>query len=140
MSAPACTGQQLIPDPLCIFNKWCKRPRAMDLGSGIMIRKENMTIKQKITKEMNDEWLKVQSEIQDNIEDGFEQISNLFDDPQTDTIISFYFLMFWTRVMSRYGKNGEKHDNKKLIELLTSMMNGNVPRDKDNIFGRETHH
>jgi hypothetical protein len=105
-----------------------------------MIRKENMTIKQKITKEMNDEWLKIQSEIQDNIEDGFEQISNLFDDPQTDTIISFYFLMFWTRVMSRYGKNGEKHDNKKLIELLTSMMNGNVPRDKDNIFGRETHH
>jgi len=105
-----------------------------------MIRKENMTIKQKITKEMNDEWLKVQSEIQDNIEDGFEQISNLFDDPQTDTIISFYFLMFWTRVMSRYGKNGEKHDNKKLIELLTSMMNGNVPRDKDNIFGREAHH
>ncbi len=48
--------------------------------------------------------------------------------------------MFWTRVMGRYGKNGERHDNTKLVELLTSMMHGNLPKDQDNIFGREKNH
>jgi hypothetical protein len=38
--------------------------------------------------------------------------------------------------MIRYGKNGEKHDNKQLIDLLTKMMNGDLPQDKENIFDR----
>ena len=97
-------------------------------------------MKQEVTKEMNDKWLEVQAKLQEDIEEGFDEIAKLFDDPQTDTVISFYFLMFWTRVMGRYGKNGERHDNTKLVELLTSMMHGNLPKDQDNIFGREKNH
>ena len=63
-------------------------------------------MKQEVTKEMNDKWLEVQAKLQDDIEEGFDEIAKLFDDPQTDTVISFYFLMFWTRVMGRYGNNG----------------------------------
>ena len=51
-------------------------------------------------------WMDIQAKVQDDIEDGFEEISKIFDKPETDTIIAFYFLMFWSRVMSRYGKNG----------------------------------
>ena len=88
-------------------------------------------------KEDRDElWIDIQTKIQDDIEDGFEEISKIFDKPETDKIIAFYFLMFWSRVMSRYGKNGEKHDNKQLINLLTKMMNGDLPQDKENIFDR----
>jgi hypothetical protein len=53
-----------------------------------------------------------------------------------DSIAAFYFLMFWTRVIVRYGKNGEKHDNKNLINLLKKMMDGNLPQDKGKIFDR----
>jgi len=81
-------------------------------------------------------WMDIQAKIQDDIEDGFEEISKIFDTPGTDKIVAFYFLMFWTRVMIRYGKNGEKHDNKQLINLLTKMMNGDLPQDKENIFDR----
>ena len=85
-------------------------------------------------------WEKVQDKIQDDVEDGFEDISKILGSENTDSIAAFYFLMFWTRVMGRYGKNGELHDNKKLVELLTSMMHGNLPKDQDNIFGREKNH
>ena len=81
-------------------------------------------------------WIDIQDKVQEDIEDGFEEISKIFDKPETDTIIAFYFLMFWSRVMSRYGKNGEKHDNTQLISLLTSMMKGDVPPDMDNYFDR----
>ena len=81
-------------------------------------------------------WMDIQAKIQDDIEDGFEEISKIFDEPETDTVITFYFLMFWTRVMQRYGKNGEKHDNTQVISLLTSMMKGDVPPDMDNSFDR----
>ena len=48
MSAPACTGQQLIPDSLDYAAVRYLYP--MGLGSG-MIRKENMIIKQKVITE-----------------------------------------------------------------------------------------
>ena len=81
-------------------------------------------------------WEKVQDKIQEDVEDGFEDISKILGSENTDTIAAFYFLMFWTRVMLRYGKNGEKHDNKQLITLLTNMMNGDLPEDTKNIFDR----
>jgi len=81
-------------------------------------------------------WEKVQDKIQEDVEDGFEDISKILGPENTDSIAAFYFLMFWTRVMIRYGKNGEKHDNKKLITLLTNMMNGDLPEDAENIFDR----
>ena len=93
--------------------------------------------KEKNMKEDRDKlWMDIQAKIQDDIEDGFEEISKIFDKPETDTIVAFYFLMFWSRVMSRYGKNGEKHDNTQVISLLTSMMKGDVPPDMDNSFDR----
>jgi len=81
-------------------------------------------------------WMDIQAKIQDDIEDGFEEISKIFDTPGTDKIVAFYFLMFWTRVMQRYGKNGEKKDNTQVKSLLTSMMKGDVPPDMDNSFDR----
>ena len=81
-------------------------------------------------------WEKVQDKIQDDVEDGFEDISKIMGSENTDSIAAFYFLMFWTRVMIRYGKNGEKNDNTQLISLLTSMMKGDVPPDVDNSFDR----
>tara|TARA_R100000544_G_scaffold32403_1_gene18755 strand:- start:301 stop:606 length:306 start_codon:yes stop_codon:yes gene_type:complete len=93
--------------------------------------------KEKNMKEDRDKlWIDIQAKIQDDIEDGFEEISKIFDKPETDKIIAFYFLMFWSRVMSRYGKNGEKHDNTLIISILTSMMNGDLPPDMDNSFDR----
>ncbi len=90
-----------------------------------------------MNKEDRDElWVDIQNKVQDDIEDGFEEISKIFDKPETDTIISFYFLMFWSRVMCRYGKNGEKKDNTQVKSLLTSMMNGDLPPDIDNCFDR----
>jgi len=90
-----------------------------------------------MNKEDRDElWVDIQNKIQDDVEDGFEDISKILGSENTDSIAAFYFLMFWTRVMIRYGKNGEKHDNKYLINLITSMMNGDLPQDKENIFDR----
>ena len=90
-----------------------------------------------MNKEDRDELLvDIQNKIQDDVEDGFEDISKILGSENTDSIAAFYFLMFWTRVMIRYGKNGEKHDNKYLINLITSMMNGDLPQDKENIFDR----
>ena len=90
-----------------------------------------------MNKEDRDElWVDIQNKIQDDVEDGFEDISKILCSENTDSIAAFYFLMFWTRVMIRYGKNGEKHDNKYLINLITSMMNGDLPQDKENIFDR----
>jgi hypothetical protein len=89
-----------------------------------------------IKEDIEKSWEKVQDKIQDDVEDGFEDISKILGSENTDSIAAFYFLMFWTRVMIRYGKNGEKHDNKQLIDLLTKMMNGNLPQDKENIFDR----
>ena len=88
-------------------------------------------------KEDRDElWMDIQAKIQDDIEDGFDEISKIFDEPETDTVITFYFLMFCTRVMHRYGKNGEKHDNTQVISSLTSMMKGDIPPDTDDYFDR----
>ena len=81
-------------------------------------------------------WEKVQDKIQGDVEDGFEDISKILGSENTDSIAAFYFLMFWTRVMLRYGKNGEKQDNKQVINLLTNMMNGDLPEDTKNIFDR----
>ena len=87
-------------------------------------------------KDLEKSWEKVQDKIQDDVEDGFEDLSKILGSEDMNSIAAFYFLMFWTRVMIRYGKNGEKHDNKQLINLITSMMNGNLPQDKENIFDR----
>ena len=93
--------------------------------------------KEKNMKEDRDElWVDIQTKIQDDIEDGFEEISKIFDEPETDIVVAFYFLMFWSRVMSRYGKNGEKHDNTQVISLIKSMMKGDVPPDMNNSFDR----
>lgn len=87
-------------------------------------------------KDLKKSWEKVQDKIQDDVEDGFEDLSKILGSEDMNSIAAFYFLMFWTRVMIRYGKNGEKHDNKQLINLITSMMNGDLPQDKENIFDR----
>jgi hypothetical protein len=89
-----------------------------------------------LIEEKNKSWEKIQDKIQDDVEDGFEELSKILGTEDMDSIAGFYFLMFWTRVMIRYGKNGEKHNNKYLINLITSMMNGDLPQDKENIFDR----
>jgi len=81
--------------------------------------------------------MKVQKEIQDDIENGCENISELFPGADTSVIMVFYFLMFWSRVMYRYGKHGEKEDNKFLISQITRMMSGDIPRDIDGVFDKE---
>ena len=83
------------------------------------------------------DWIDVQTKIQDNIEEGFKEISKIFDDSNTDAIVVFYFLMFWSRVMGHYGKNGEKHNNENVIKLITKMMEGHLPRDVYGNFDKE---
>ena len=85
----------------------------------------------------NNNWVDVQTKIQDNIEEGFEEIHKIFDNSNTDTVVVFYFLMFWSRVMGRYGKNGEKHNNKNVIKLITKMMKGDLPQDVHGNFDKK---
>tara|TARA_R100000008_G_C3453551_1_gene100608 strand:- start:163 stop:462 length:300 start_codon:yes stop_codon:yes gene_type:complete len=79
----------------------------------------------------------VQDQIQGDIEKGFEKISTLFPNPQMDQVIIFYFLMVWSRVMGRYGKNGEKHDNTFIKKMINKIMEGDMPPDINNTFAKE---
>ena len=79
----------------------------------------------------------VQDQIQRDIEEGFEQISTIFPNPQMDQIIVFYFLMMWSRVICRYGKNGEKHDNTFIKKMINTIMEGDMPPDINNTFAKE---
>ena len=79
----------------------------------------------------------VQDQIQRDIEEGFEQISTIFPNPQMDQIIVFYFLMMWSRVICRYGKNGEKHDNTFIKKMINTIMSGDMPPDMNNTFAKE---
>ena len=79
----------------------------------------------------------VQEQVQDDIERGFEKISTLTATPQMDHVIIFYFLMMWSRVMERYGKNGEKQDNTFIKEMINRIMEGDMPPDIDNKFAKE---
>jgi len=88
---------------------------------------------------MKEDYREIQAKIQDNIEDGFNNIDKLFPDADTSTIMIFYFLMFWSRVMARYGQHGEKHSNKFLKEMINKMMSGDVPKDMDGIFDKRLH-
>ena len=86
-----------------------------------------------------EDYRQIQTDIQDNIENGFNDISKLFPSADTSVIIIFYFLMFWSRVMARYGQHGEKHSNKFLIKMINKMMSGNVPKDMDGFFDKRLH-
>jgi hypothetical protein len=86
--------------------------------------------------DIDKDWEEIQDKIQGDVEEGFYDISKIIGSEDMDSIAAFYFLMFWTRVIIRYGKNGEKHDNKNLINLLKKMMDGNLPQDKGKIFDR----
>ena len=79
----------------------------------------------------------VQDLIQRDIEKGFERISTLFPNPQMDQVIIFYFLMMWSRVMGRYGKNGEKNDNTFIKKMINTIMEGDMPPDINNTFAKE---
>ena len=79
----------------------------------------------------------VQGQIQDDIEEGFEKISTLTATPEMDHVIIFYFLMMWSRVMERYGKNGEKQDNTFIKKMINRIMEGDMPPDINNTFAKE---
>tara|TARA_R110000787_G_scaffold248120_1_gene353684 strand:- start:309 stop:590 length:282 start_codon:yes stop_codon:yes gene_type:complete len=87
-------------------------------------------------KDTEEKWKEIQDKIQNNIEEGFDDISEIFDNAETDTVVVFYFLMFWSRIMHRYGKNGEKQDNTNVIKLINNMMGGDLPTDAEKVFDR----
>ena len=82
----------------------------------------------------NKEWIKTQGEIQDNIENDMEKIHSIFPSQDMNVVVIFYFLMFWSRIMHRYGKHGEIEDNKFIIGQINRMMGGDVPPDIDGTF------
>jgi len=82
----------------------------------------------------------IQEQIQKDIEVGLNKIATLIDKPKMDEVIIFYFIMVWSRVMGRYGKNGEKHDNTFIKEMINKIMNGDLPTDINNMFAKEKNH
>ena len=68
------------------------------------------------------------SSYQDDIEDAFEDLAKMDKDKDMNGIAVTYFLLFWTRIMMRYGQHGEKWDNSHLIKQFNRIMSGDIPK------------
>ena len=105
-----------------------------------MIIKPIICIRLSLKEIMKEEdYKEIQAKIQDDIEDGFNSINKLVPNADTSVVMIFYFLMFWSRVMARYGQHGELHSNKFLKEMINRMMSGDVPKDMDGFFDKRLH-
>ena len=74
------------------------------------------------------QFYKIQMKVQDEIEDAFEDLAKIHKDKDMNTIAVTYFLLFWTRIMMRYGQHGEKWDNSHLIKQFNRIMSGDIPK------------
>ena len=74
------------------------------------------------------EFQKIQERIAKEIENAFEDLEKFEKKNDMNWLVVEYFLFFWTRIMLRYGQNGEKWDNSFIIKMINKIMNGDVPR------------
>ena len=74
------------------------------------------------------EFFKIQERIANEIENSFKDLQKFEKTNNMNWLVIEYFLFFWTRVMVRYGKKGEKFDNSYIIKMINKIMSGNTPR------------
>jgi len=74
------------------------------------------------------EFCKIQERIADEIENSFEDLQKFEKTNDMNWLVIEYFLFFWTRVMMRYGQNGEKYDNSHIIKMINKIMSGDIPK------------
>ncbi len=71
---------------------------------------------------------KIQTRVADEIENAFKDLAEIEKNKDMNSIATTYFLLFWTRIMMRYGKNGEKYSNAHIIKQINRIMSGDIPR------------
>ena len=74
------------------------------------------------------EFFKIQKRIANEIENSFEDLQKFEKTNDMNWVVIEYFLFFWTRVMIRYGKDGEIWDNSHIIKMVNKIMSGDVPK------------
>ena len=60
------------------------------------------------------------------IENSFEDLQKFEKTNDMNWLVIEYFLFFWSRVMIRYGKDGEIWDNSHIIKMVNIIRNGSV--------------
>ena len=74
------------------------------------------------------EFFKIQKRIANEIENSFEDLQKFEKTNDMNWLVIEYFLFFWTRIMMRYGQNGEKWDNSYIIKMINKIMSGDIPK------------
>ena len=89
-----------------------------------MAKKTKPTVKDK-------QWLEVQADIQNRIDDDLVKITKVFEHFNANETFVTYFLMYWTRVLEFSKRQDKGYSNREVIDTIKDMMAGDLPPQVD---------